>query len=270
MMSPQSTTSSPGSGTSGSPGLQDSVVILGEKKKSLPKVVDVEADTTLETEVSNENMDTSNESGSKGGDYSVSPSDNSAFSRPVRPPLMVIPTPPLSTSSSRAGSMTTNRPGSDSIPNESTDPYLNPVAGPSCTPISFHSNIPTDRDPQHVLVKATKDLIQVKILTFKAYNIQNIVQCFFDERIETDNPGASLESSFEDAVNSSTSSGSSREVVKNIFSKFLNSSLQVFYKPTPDNTPSDSNDEIVLEEPEEEGMEQEEGDNGGEGEGNAS
>ena len=167
--------------------------------------------------------------------------------------------------------MTTNRPGSDSIPRNSSDPYLNPIAGPSCTPTTFHSNIPTDRDPQHVLVKATKDMIQVKILTFRAYNIQDIVRCFFDERIETDDPGASLESSFEDVVNSSSSSSSSKDVVKNMFSKFLNSSLQVFYKPTPDSTPTESAEEIVLEEPEDVSMDEEEGGEGGEGgEGDAS
>lgn len=148
--------------------------------------------------------------------------------------------------------MTTNRPDSDSLTRNTSDPYLNPVAGPSCTPITFHSNIPTDRDPRHVIVKATKDLIQVKILTFKAYNISEIVRCFFDERFETDDPGASIDSSFEEAVNSSTSSSStSKEAVKNIFSKFLNSSLQVFYKPSPVSTPTETSDEIVIEEPEE-------------------
>ena len=200
-------------------------------------------------------MDTSNESGSKGGDYSITPEAQA----------MVIPTPPLSTSSSRAGSMTTNRPSSEqvseSFPTNDSDPFINPTPGPSSQSPTFHSNIATAKDPKHVLVKATKDLIQVKILTFKAYNIDDIVRCFFDEKIESDDPGASLDSTLESVV-SSPSSTPDPQAVKNILSKFLNSSLQVFYKTSPPMTPDDTPEEPItvhpsLENPEP--MEQEEG-----------
>ena len=142
--------------------------------------------------------------------------------------------------------MTTNRPASmqvsESFSTEDSDPYSNPIAGPSSQSPTFHSNVPTAQNPKHVLVKATKDLIQVKILTFKAYNISDIVRCFFDEKIESDDPGASLDSTLESVV-SSTSSTPDPQPVKNVISKFLNSSLQVFYKTSPPMTPIDTTPE---------------------------
>ena len=76
------------------------------------------------------------------------------------------------------------------------------------------------------MVKASKDNIQIKILTFKPYNIANIVKCFYDEQIETDNPGSSEDTSTEEIVN--TSSTTEQKTIASTLKQFASSSLQTF------------------------------------------
>ena len=200
------------------------------------------------------------------------------YREPVRsntpPAHLVIPTPPISASSSRAGSMTTNRPSSlaaSMSPQPSTapgypNPYIDPVPGPSCIGhnISLHSNIPMDKDPKHVLIKASKDHVHVKILTFPAYNLADIVKCFFQEGTQTDDPSTSLDETLEEVINSSGSTTSSSIIA--MMSKFLASTIQIFTKrdATPINTSF-----METEEDEEEEEGEDTGEDKEEGKGNA-
>ena len=253
--------------------------VTKEQKKaaaSPPVLIDLENDITpKEVEKSTSpsmDVDTSNEAASKGGNYKESTSSSDASV------LTSVPTPPISTSSSRAGSMTTNQPGSNNVTMSSTgslppNPYIDPVPGPSCSgsSVSLHSNIPMDTDPKHVLIKASKDHVQVKILTFKAYNLDAIVRCFFEENIETDNPGDSLDETLEDVINSSDSSNSSRSSIMSVMTKFLSSTLQMFMRreETPENTSYQPTDEEMDSKDGEEGeKDEEEEENGGKGNAN--
>ena len=204
-------------------------------------------------------IDTSNEAAKKGGDYDTG---DDARQDTVPTEMGSIPTPPISASSSRAGSMTTNRAGSSTRMSTSRsqslqlNPYIDPVPGPSCMShsVSFHSNIPMDKDPHHILIKAAQDHVYVKILSFKAYNLTDIVRCFFEEDIETDNPGSSLDETLESIMNSSDSSAGSKTSVISMMTKFLSSTIQTFAKRevTPTNT--------SFQESEEEDKEDDEGD----------
>ena len=131
-----------------------------------------------------------------------------------------------------------------------------------------------------MLIKAYKDHVQVKILTFKAQNIENIVRCFFDEVIEHDNPEVSVDSTVETIsdISSPDTSAKGKATFVSRMSKFLSSTLEVFNRnPTPDQTPTESTEEqgseneIVIyqddQEKEEDHNEGEEGDK--EGRGNA-
>ena len=128
-----------------------------------------------------------------------------------------------------------------------------------------------------MLIKAYKDHVQVKILTFKAQNIEHIVKCFFDEVIEHDNPEDSVNSTVETISDISSPDTSTKATFVSRMSKFLSSTLEVFNKnPTPDQTPTDTTDEqgsekeivIYQDEQEEEDNEGEEGNKGGRGNAN--
>ena len=99
-------------------------------------------------------------------------------------------------------------------------------------------------------MKATKDHIAVKILTFKADNIADIVKCFFEEQYETDNPGYDTDDTLEEFItNSSTSSDDSKPSIIGMITRFLTSTLQTFTKRdvTPTNTLTSFNDDEEAE-----------------------
>ena len=209
---------------------QESVIFVEEVTKAQKQVtIDLDNDLTPENSEKSGSasmeVDTSNEAGTKGGSYSR------WFSGPtvdIQIPLNLA-TPPISASSSRSDSMTTHRPTSVSTSSTETsvnDPSASSAQGPSTDDVSFHTNIPLDKKPHHVMVKASKDNIQIKILTFKPYNIANIVKCFYDEQIETDNPGSSEDTSTEEIVN--TSSTTEQKTIASTLKQFASSSLQTF------------------------------------------
>lgn len=251
---------------------EDSVQLIEEIPLDPPRTVDVESNQTIPiTDLAPQtstDMDTSNEAASKGPDYTATPPT------PPRPSpqsgLQSVPTPPISTSSSRATSLTTNM--SDAEFQVTRDPYENPTPGPSRVSVghnvSLHTNVPLDNEPKHMLIKAYKDHVQVKILTFKAYNLEDIVRCFFDEEYECDNPGSSIDSSVETINDISNDKTSPNTTFVSRMSKFLSSTMEVFTKrPTPNTTDDASmdvskEDEIVIntapQEEEEKGEDQEE------------
>ena len=55
--------------------------------------------------------------------------------------------------------------------------------------ITLHTNIPMDRTPQHVFVKAENNRLSIKFLTFRPTGIDELVRAFFAEDEEFDNPG---------------------------------------------------------------------------------
>ena len=111
---------------------------------------------------------------------------------------VVIISPPASASSSRATSA--SRVSADAVKTEKerdNDSNTEPTPGPSSSSdnltkadVTLHTNLPIVKKPHHVFVRAEKDHLSVKFLTFPAYNLDEIVRCFFREEFEHDNPGS--------------------------------------------------------------------------------
>ena len=101
-------------------------------------------------------------------------------------PSDAIITPPASASSSKETSIVphSGREAADSV---------DPAPGPSSqhltkAKVTLHTNLPIVQRPHHVFVKARRDHLSVKFLTFPAYNLEDIVRAFFREEHEYDNP----------------------------------------------------------------------------------
>ena len=54
--------------------------------------------------------------------------------------------------------------------------------------VTLHTNLPMDRIPQHVFIKAEQGHLFVKFLTFKATNLEEVVRAFFSGIDDFDNP----------------------------------------------------------------------------------
>ena len=204
-----------------------------------PITVDLSNDFTPETiEAARvhlpEDPDTSNETAKKGGGYSHTPSPANSVSTAQDPRLMY-PTPPSSQLTSSSSSTAAHRGRS-----ESKD--LSPTPGPSTGPtvhsnlsakkkVTFHTNmdLATNMRPKHVLIKSHDDKLCVKILTFEAYNIDDIVRCFFEEQYETDDPGRSFDETFQQLVDSSADNSPDASVISTI-ETYENTTVQTFVK----------------------------------------
>ena len=110
---------------------------------------------------------------------------------------VIIISPPVSASSSRATSIAGITADSIKVEHENhDDPDVEPTPEPSSNStsltkaeVTLHTNLPIVKKPHHIFVKAEKDHLSVKFLTFPAYNLEEIVRCFFREEYEHNNPG---------------------------------------------------------------------------------
>ena len=90
-------------------------------------------------------------------------------------------------------------------------------------------DLATNKRPRHVLIKSHDDKLCVKILTFEAYNIDDIVRCFFEEQYETDDPGRSFDETFQQLVDTSAENSPNTSVISTI-EAFENTTVQTFIK----------------------------------------
>ena len=90
-------------------------------------------------------------------------------------------------------------------------------------------DLATNKRPKHVLIKSHDDKLCVKILTFEAYNIDDIVRCFFEEQYETDDPGRSFDETFQQLVDSSADNSPDASVISTI-ETYENTTVQTFVK----------------------------------------
>ena len=63
--------------------------------------------------------------------------------------------------------------------------------------VSFHSNLPLDRRPRHIMIRTKGNHITVKVPNWQAHNLPDIVRCFFEEQHETDNPEEGMDNTLE-------------------------------------------------------------------------
>ena len=159
--------------------------------------------------------DTSNEQAAKGY-ASLNPN-----------PDLSLPTPPTSVPQSRASSMTTN-PGTPQLTPAPSNPSSSQIDGVN---VSFHSNLPLTRRPRHLIIKSTGDHLTVKVLTWQAHNLSDIVRCFFEEQHETDNPEAGLNDTLESLLTPENSVNQPNVTsVDASLDRFSSSSIQTFIK----------------------------------------
>ena len=171
--------------------------------------------SSAEPEITPPEPDTSNEQAAKGY-ASLNPDAETS-----------LPTPPTSVPESRASSMTTN-PGTPSLTPAPTD-YSSPMT--SGVNVSFHSNLPLTRRPRHIIIKTTGDHLTVKVLTWEAHNLSDIVRCFFEEQHETDNPEAGMNNTLENLLTPENSVNQPNvSSVDTSMDKFSSSSVQTFVK----------------------------------------
>ena len=108
------------------------------------------------------------------------------LSNDITPDQDVIVTPPASTSSSKEASIVPySRHGARTDDNPSPGSSTKRLTKAKVT---LHTNLPIVQRPHHVFVKARRDHLSVKFLTFPAYNLEDIVRAFFREEHEHDNP----------------------------------------------------------------------------------
>ena len=109
---------------------------------------------------------------------------------------VLVISPPASASSSKAGSVKAPKAIRVKTEEGRSDPDMEPAPGSNSSglteaEVTLHTNLPIVQKPRHVFVKAERDHLSVKFLTFPAYNnLAEIVRCFFREEYEHDNPGS--------------------------------------------------------------------------------
>ena len=203
---------------------------------------------TLEAAKAHDDPDTSNEAAKKGGQYSVTPSSSETTAGSQGQGKASSKT--STSQSSSGGSMTTH--------SHDDNRSLSPTPGPSglqpsvhsnLAPerrVSFHSNMVSANRPRHVLIKAVGDHLSVKILTFEAYNIEEIVRCFFQEQNEFDDPGASLDDTLQQLVDVSAQASPNTSVISSV-ETFENTSIQTFIKTEPmdQDDPEDGTGDVI-------------------------
>ena len=189
---------------------------------------------TLEAAKLHEDPDTSNEAARKGGQYSVTPSPSGMAPGGQGTSQEVDKT--STTQSSSGGSMTTHSHDDNKSPSPTPGPSgLQASVHSNLAPgrkVTFHSNMTSANKPKHILIKAIGDHLSVKILTFEAYNIEDIVRCFFEEQQEFDDPGVSLDDTFQQLIDVSAQSSPNNSVISSI-ETFENTSIQTFIKTEP-------------------------------------
>ena len=162
-----------------------------------------------------------------------------------------MPTPPSSQTSSSSNSTAAHKGRSESkeispTPGTSGVPTIHSNLSPK-RDVTFHTNMnmATRKRPRHVLIKAIDDKLCVKILTFEAYNIEDIVRCFFQENYETDDPGASFDETFQQLVDSSADNSPDTSVISTI-ETFDNTTVQTFVKTEPSQEDETTIDHSVI------------------------
>ena len=76
-----------------------------------------------------------------------------------------------------------NHPGNGSPHPSETDPDVIQSS------VTLHTNLPLKRSPHHVFIRIIENRLSVKLLTFRAQNLDDLVRCFFAEnRDDVDNP----------------------------------------------------------------------------------